>query len=82
MPTADDDLRQQMIDRFGSIDTHGPQRFLQDAGYTLARGWIWLPKPGVTTVGQMTREEFDCLLFLIHEWDYGSLATPSDTPAP
>jgi len=23
----------------------------------------------------MTREEFDCMLFLAHEWDFGGLST-------
>lgn len=73
MPQADEELRKEMVRRFGSIGTTGPSRFLTDAGYQLAPGWEWVPKPGVRSLGQMPRDEFECLLFLIHEWDYGGL---------
>lgn len=75
MPQASEHLRAQMVQRFGSIDTHGPEQFLKDAGYELQPGWTWAPKPGVKELRDMTRDEFDCLLFLVHEWDYGSLET-------
>lgn len=71
MPSADPELRDHMIKRFGSIDTHGPEKYLQDAGYKLTEDWFWIPKPGVKNLGEMTRDEFECLLFLCHEWDYG-----------
>lgn len=66
--------------RFGdAIDDQGPMRFLRDAGYTLNRDWTW-SRPGVTDLEQMTRDEFDCLLFLAHEWDFGGLtASPEPT---
>lgn len=73
MPQASDSLRTLMEKRFGSIDTHGPEKFLENAGYTLSRQWEW-SKPGITNLKQMSREEFDCLLFLVHEWDYGGLS--------
>lgn len=73
MPQASDELRTVMERRFGSIDTHGPTKFLKDAGYTLTRQWEWF-KPGVTELRQMTQDEYECLLFLVHEWDYGGLA--------
>lgn len=72
MPTASDELRKSMRQRFGSIDTHGPEKFLTDNGYSLSKDWEW-SKPGITGLQDMTREEFECLLFLVHEWDYGSL---------
>jgi len=78
MPQADDDLRDRMVARFGDIDDSGPCDALKAAGYTLRKDWSWAPKPGVKTYRDMTREEFDCLLFLVHEWDYAGLASPEE----
>lgn len=61
--------------RFGNeTDENGPMRFLSDAGYVLNKQWEWEPKPGVTCLKDMSRDEFECLLFLVHEWDFGGLA--------
>jgi hypothetical protein len=61
--------------RFGdAISDAGPMKFLTDAGYKLTRQWEWLPKPGVMKLDDMTQDEYDCLLFLIWEWDFGGLA--------
>lgn len=77
MPQADDDLRARMNERFGSpIHDEGPRRYLREAGYTLSRDWTW-SKPGIMSLQDMTRDEFECLLFLVHEWDFGAL-----TPQP
>ena len=73
MPSASDELRKQMTERFGSINDDGPMHYLQEAGYVLNRDWTWKPKDGVTCLRDMTRDEFDCLLFLIHEWDFAGL---------
>ena len=72
MPSASDELRDLMRRRFGSLDPEGPEKYLEDHGYSLTRAWEW-EKPGVHDLKQMTRDEFDCLLFLVHEWDYGAL---------
>lgn len=73
MPQASDELRAEMKRRFGDpVDDAGPTQFLTDAGYTLHPDWTW-SKEGVTDLKDMTRDEFECLLFLVHEWDYGSL---------
>jgi hypothetical protein len=79
VPQASDELREEMNRRFGDpISEQGPIDFLRSAGYTLHFDWTW-SKPGVNDLRDMTRDEFDCLLFLIHEWDFGSLRTkPSD----
>jgi hypothetical protein len=71
MPQASDDLRDRITERFGSIDDYGPQKFLEDAGYRYSAGWLLHPKPGVKNLRDMTRDEFECALFLVHEWDYG-----------
>lgn len=71
MPQASDELRESITKRFGSIDTYGPERFLIDAGYTISPDWLLKPKAGVKNLRDMTRDEFECILFLVHEWDYG-----------
>jgi len=73
MPEASQELRELMQHRFGSLDSESPSQFLESRGYTLSRDWTW-SKPGISTLKDMQRDEFDCLLFLVHEWDYGSLA--------
>lgn len=76
MPQASDELRELMNQRFGDpVSDEGPIKFLEAAGYKATRGGEWEPKPGVTELEDMTREEFDCLLFLAHESDYGSLVS-------
>jgi hypothetical protein len=61
--------------RFGDpICESGPTKFLIDAGYKLTRGWEWTPKPGVAGYDDMAQDEYECLLFLVHEWDFGGLA--------
>ncbi|HLT41216.1 MAG TPA: hypothetical protein VKZ95_00810 [Sphingobacteriaceae bacterium] len=73
MPQASDELRQLMKDRFGDeIDEQGPIKYLENSGYSLTKGFLW-EHPTNKTYKSMTREEFDCLLFLVHEWDFGGL---------
>ena len=74
MPQASDELRQRMNLRFGDpISDCGPIKYLEDAGYKLTRHWTWTPKPGITNLAQTTEDEFECLLFLMSEWDFGLL---------
>ena len=73
MPSADEDLKQRMVSRFGDHSEVGPINFLEGKGYKLTKAWFWEPKPGVTSLGQMPRDEFECLLYLMHEWDFGGL---------
>lgn len=80
MPQADEGLRGRIRTRFGSIDTSGPEKYLKDAGYELARSWTW-SKSGVTELRDMSRDEFECLLFLVHEWDYGGLTPCTEISA-
>lgn len=75
MPSSSRSLKENMIKRFGSIDTIGPEKYLTDAGYKITKGWTWEPKVGVTNYSDMTRDEYDCMLYLIQEWDYGGLIT-------
>ncbi len=78
MPQASDELRMKMMRRFGSMDTVGPEGYLKQAGYTLGTNYFWSPKVGVVEYKDMTRDEFDCLLFLVHEWDYGGFENHSE----
>lgn len=71
MPSASDEDRAEMTKRFGSIDSHGPEKYLKDRGWTLAGNWQW-SKPG-QTLNSMPRDEFECVKFLVHEWDYGGV---------
>lgn len=73
MPSATQSLQQLMIKRFGDLDLAGPQKYLKDTGYILTRDWEWEPKSGVSNLKDMTQDEYECLLFLVDEWDYGSL---------
>jgi hypothetical protein len=82
MPQAEKNLTDLIVERFGSIDDAGPIQFLVQAGYGLRGDFLWEPKPGVTSNEDMTPEEWDCLLFLIHEWDYGGLAQAEDFTSP
>lgn len=75
MPQSTDELRNKITDRFGGIDDGGPTEFLLRAGYELTKEWQWKPKAGVASYNNMTQEEYDCLRFLIEEWDYGGLTT-------
>lgn len=63
-----------MKELFGDeIDDDPPMNFLEKAGYKLTERWSWTPKPGVSTVDDMTEDEWECMIFLIQEWDMGGL---------
>lgn len=70
MPQSTDELRKIMVDRFGSIMTTGPEQFLESRGYVLSPGWTW-SKPGFTRRADIPQDEWQCLVFLVEEWDYG-----------
>lgn len=72
MPQASDELRQTMFFYFGDeIDDGGPAQFLYDQGFVLSRTWEWFKKGA--TYENLTDKEYHCILFLVHEWDYGGL---------
>ena len=83
MPQASDELRARMKERFGDeVDEDGSIKFLEAAGYKLTPRWTWLPKPGVKNYNEMTDLEFECLTFLIDEWDFGGLEVWRNTQRP
>ncbi len=74
MPQASDELRSLMGEYFGdTIDGFGPIKFLEDSGFTLTRQWTWT-KPNAT-YENLTQKEYECIVFLCHEWDFGGLET-------
>jgi len=65
MPTANDELREKMQEYFGDpIDDAGPARFLRDCGWTEVKD-VW-----TEGAEQTTQKEWDCMQFLIDEWDH------------
>jgi hypothetical protein len=73
MPSSTDELQQLMTKEFGSIDSHGPEKFLTQSGYILKDNWYWKPPVWVKTYEDMSPFTYACLLFLVQEWDYGSI---------
>lgn len=74
MPSASDELRDVMFSMFGDrIDESGPMNYLKEAGYVLNSNWYWTPPSRIKSYEDMTNEEFNCLMFLIQEWDFGGL---------
>ena len=73
MPTATSELRAKMDEYFGNeIDDSGPRAFLLGNGWIENRGvWSSPPKP--------TEKEWDCLDFLVQEWDYAYSAGKQET---
>lgn len=71
MPQASDELRAEMINRFGTIDDVPSTQFLEERGWILGRDWTW-SKPGLVLKDALM-EEISCISFLIDEWDYGGI---------
>lgn len=80
MPQASSELQAEMEKRFGSLDTEGPEGYLKARGWRLNRDWTW-SKKGTDNVGQVPRDEFDCILFLVHEWDYNDTGVSPEAKA-
>lgn len=71
MPQASDELRMTMFRYFGDeIDDNGPLIFLESRGYILRKGWLWEKPVSAHTIND---EEYNCLQFLIEEWDFGGI---------
>ena len=78
MPTASAELRFQMCRRFGDCDIPGPLNYLKARGYKESGGVIF-PPLGVDDGTEMPDDDWFCLLYLVHEWDY-SYECPKATP--
>lgn len=76
MPQASDELRGLMLKWFGN-DGNGPDAFLKSHGYVLTKHWTWeLPVP----YHSISCYEWNCIVFLIREWDYAGLALDNNKP--
>lgn len=71
MPQASDELRAKMGAYFGDeIDDGPPMRYLTENGWELTEQWEWRkPNP----FWEPSEKEFDCIDFLIDEWDMGGI---------
>lgn len=71
MPTASNEQRNLMEKWFGdAISEWGPMAFLESRGYTMTQQWEWKkPTPSHT----ISNDEWECISFLIHEWDFGGV---------
>jgi hypothetical protein len=68
MPTASDEQREMMRKWFGDpVDDSGPYIFLRRHGYTDHAGMWRKPTPAHT----ISDAEWQCIVFLCDEWDYG-----------
>lgn len=47
-------------------------RYLKEQGFTLNRDWTWY-HPKRPDLESLTEEEWSAIIYLIQEWDYGSL---------
>ena len=72
MPSASDETILELAGFLPEVNDDAACAYLFKHGYTLHRDWTW-SKPGVKSFGDMTRQEFACLLYMCHEWDYGGL---------
>jgi len=71
MPSATDDLYDQMLKWFGDSDIHGPLDFLKSHGFREHGGNIGPPTPAHT----VSRDEYVCIDFLFQEWDFSYAGT-------
>lgn len=74
MPSADPDLVRTVEAYFKSEDAVTLNlecsKYLSSQGYREER-LAWHPKEGVATYDDMTQQEYDCMCYLMHEWDWG-----------
>jgi hypothetical protein len=71
MPSASNELRAKITSRFGSLDDGNVIKYLESKGWTLDRNWTW-SKPG-QNLQSMPDDEYECVLFLVREWDFGGV---------
>ena len=67
MPTASDELREKMNEYFQEpIELSPPLEFLKGLGWKDDAGMLRRPSGR-----NITQKEWDCVQFLIEEWDFG-----------
>lgn len=48
------------------------ERYLNEAGFTLTRGWQWT-HPTYKSIEDLTELEYSAVSYLVMEWDYGGV---------
>lgn len=77
MPQASDEMRDLMGKWFGDrISDSGPMRYLESKGYKLDKKWEW---ECPTSSHRPNCYDVMCVMFLIHEWDFGGFVGGGDT---
>lgn len=84
MPQADQELCNKITSYFPltGIEPSGPEDFLRNSGWKLHNDWSW-SKRGVDHHNMprtVSVKEWDCLLFLVREWDYGGVRNGTKAP--
>jgi hypothetical protein len=74
MPSSSDEMREKMRERFGNLEPSGPEEELANHGYILLKGWNWF-HPTIKRYREMTQNDYDCMKFLVEEWDYAGLSS-------
>ena len=71
MPQASEELRAKMNEYFGDpVNDAGPHQFLLDSRHWLINEkWEFITDK-YSAVTDIPQKEWDCIVFLVHEWDY------------
>ena len=85
MPQASDELRTKIAayfpddgtdEHYSAISSHNAERFLESVGWIVDKAWVCHPPLGKVHE-EITDKEWDCVDFLIQEWDYGFSFIPA-----
>jgi hypothetical protein len=73
MPQASRRQHELMEKWFGDpVSELGPCKLLEQRGYDLTRGYEWVKPTPSHTIHEI---EWECIQFLIDEWDFGGVAS-------
>lgn len=83
MPQSSDELRQKMMDYFGSaVDDQPPAEYLRQQGFVQNPDWSWTAPDRIASGDQpISEQERDCVVFLIEEWDMDGVTNLPALPA-
>lgn len=75
MPSTSQARHDRIVSIFGTdLDLDDRcQEYLSQRGFYLTRTWDWIPPPRINKLGDLTDEEFECVMYLIEEWDFGGV---------
>ena len=72
MPQTTQENLDALAQFLDEVDDYTTQEYLVNRGYTLEGDFTW-SHPNVKSKNYMTENEWQCMLYLIQEWDYGGL---------